>query len=150
MGVVVHACTCMHASVCVLADRSLAHGVCLTCRFACKRFTLASPHSSVLFNCALQLCLALKRALQTVSFSGLTSPICAGEPRATALPRQNLLCRPIPLLCLGRGPTTNRSRPALKRLATVQRLQGGGPFSLCLRGKERNNGWAPEGARQIW
>jgi hypothetical protein len=50
MGVVVHACTFLHASVCVSTDL-YAHGVCLTCRFACKRFALASPHSSVLFNC---------------------------------------------------------------------------------------------------
>ena len=136
MGVVVHACTFMHASVCVLADRSLRAWCVFNMPIRMQTLHTCEP--------------ALKRALQTVSFSGLASPICAGEPRATALPRQNLLCRPIPLLCLGRGPTTNRSRPALKRLATVQRLQGGGPFSLCLRGKERNNGWAPEGARQTW
>ena len=44
-----------------------AHGVCLTCRFACKRFTLASPHSSVLFNGAFQRCSSTVSCTQACS-----------------------------------------------------------------------------------
>ena len=84
MGVVVHACTFLHASVRVLTDLC-AHGVCLTYRFACKRFTLASPHSTVLLHCVFLRRLQAKMRWGPQSKSP-TSPESSVSPDPSSLP----------------------------------------------------------------